>query len=65
VDNVEHLFLQALPAGTYDLKVERINNVVNGGENYVLAFNFAPVQLTASSPEKHMTGRAPTTSRFR
>lgn len=46
VDNVEHLFLQELPAGTYDLKVERTNNVVSGDEDYALAFNFAPLQLT-------------------
>ena len=47
VDNVEHVFVPRLPAGHYDLQVlKRGGPGEFGGENYALAFDFAPVQLT-------------------
>lgn len=52
VDNVEHLFVQRLEPGTYDLKVERMNNVVEGAEDYAVAFNFTPVQLISAVSRK-------------
>jgi hypothetical protein len=55
VDNVEHLYLRGLPAGTYNLQVERISGGVNDNdEPYALAFDFAPVQsFTAISRVSH------------
>ena len=54
VDNVEHLFLRSLPAGTYHLRVERTDNVVDGDDDYALAFNFAAIQsFTAASRLTH------------
>lgn len=59
VDNVEHLFLQSLPAGTYDLKVERTSGGLSGNEDYALAFNFSPIQLTSAVSRKtHSTAGA-------
>ena len=52
VDNVEHLFVQRLEPGTYDLKVERLDNVVEDPEDYAIAFNFTPVQLIRAVSRK-------------
>jgi hypothetical protein len=48
VDNVEHLFFQALSEGTYDLKVERVNDAVSGEEPYAVAFNFTALPTVVS-----------------
>jgi hypothetical protein len=46
VDNVEHLFLTALPAGRYDLQVEKNpNGQVSATETYALAFEFFNLTL--------------------
>jgi len=47
VDNVEHIFVPALAAGSYDLQVLKNGgtNVVSDDETYALAFAFAPTQL--------------------
>jgi|GEM_PF-3508004 len=53
VDNVEHLFVQALPRGRYDLEVfKHRNDTVSADETYALAFNFASVQLTGAVSRK-------------
>ena len=47
VDNVEHIFVARLPAGRYDLQVLKRGGLSeSGGEDYALAFDFSPVQLT-------------------
>ncbi len=47
IDNVEHLFAQALPPGRYDLEVvKRADGRVSDEENYSLAWNFARNQLS-------------------
>lgn len=56
VDNVEHLFLQNLPAGTYDLKVEQTDSAASGSETYAVAFNFAPIQLVSAVSRKTHDG---------
>ena len=47
VDNVEHIFVPTLAAGSYDLQVLKNGgtNVVSDGETYGIAFAFAPTQL--------------------
>jgi hypothetical protein len=47
VDNVEHIFLPSLAAGSYDLQVFKNGgtNVVSDDETYALAFAFAPTKL--------------------
>ena len=47
VDNVEHIFVPSLAAGSYDLQVLKNGgtNVVSDNETYALAFAFAPAQL--------------------
>jgi hypothetical protein len=47
VDNVEHVFVPQLPAGSYDLQVLKNGgtNVVSDSETYALAFAFLPTQL--------------------
>jgi hypothetical protein len=47
VDNVEHIFLPKLAAGSYDLQVLKNGgtNVVSDDETYALAFAFAPTKL--------------------
>jgi len=47
VDNVEHIFVPALAAGSYDLQVLKNGgtNVVSDSETYALAFAFAPTKL--------------------
>ncbi len=47
VDNVEHIFVPALAAGTYDLQVLKNGgtNVVSDDEAYALAFAFVPTHL--------------------
>ncbi len=47
VDNVEHIFLPKLAAGSYDLQVLKNGgaNVVSDDETYALAFEFAPAKL--------------------
>ena len=47
VDNVEHIFLPKLAAGSYDLQVLKNGgtNVVSDNETYALAFEFAPAKL--------------------
>ncbi len=47
VDNVEHIFLPKLAAGSYDLQVLKNGgtNVVSNNETYALAFAFAPTKL--------------------
>ena len=44
VDNVEHLFVQNLPPGRYDVEVLKQQGGVSRGETYALAFNVAPTQ---------------------
>jgi hypothetical protein len=58
VDNVEHIFVQNLPTGRYDLEVfKRHSDTVSDTETYALAFNFAPVQLiSAVSRKAHGSG---------
>jgi hypothetical protein len=47
VDNVEHLYLPALPPGRYDLQVEKnAQSQVSAGETYGLAFEFFSVPLS-------------------
>jgi hypothetical protein len=48
VDNVEHIFVPKLPAGRYDLQVLKRGSALPGSESYALAFDFAPVKLSAS-----------------
>jgi len=50
VDNVEHIFLPKLVAGSYDLQVLKNGgtNVVSDDETYALAFEFAPTKLYLS-----------------
>jgi hypothetical protein len=55
VDNVEHIFLPQLPAGSYDLQVLKHGgtNVVSDAESYALAFEFVSPSLNitvASQP---------------
>jgi hypothetical protein len=44
IDNVEHIFIPRLPAGRYDLQV--LKHAGAGSEDYALAFDFSPAQLT-------------------
>ncbi len=46
VDNVEHLFIPKLAAGRYDLQVLKHSTIPPGAENYALAFDFTPLNLT-------------------
>jgi hypothetical protein len=47
VDNVEHLFLTSLPAGRYDLQVEKNPTAqVSANETYGLAFEFFNMSLS-------------------
>ena len=47
VDNVEHIFLAALPAGRYDLQVLKgALNQVSASETYALAFAFLNLSLS-------------------
>jgi hypothetical protein len=47
VDNVEHLFLTGLPAGRYDLQVQKNpTGQVSQNETYALAFQFFSLQLS-------------------
>jgi hypothetical protein len=48
VDNVEHIFVPKLPAGRYDLQVQKRSTLPPGTEDYALAFDFAPVQLSVA-----------------
>jgi hypothetical protein len=48
VDNVEHIFVPKLPAGRYDLQVLKRSTLPAGAEDYALAFDFAPVQLSVA-----------------
>jgi hypothetical protein len=48
VDNVEHIFVPALPAGRYDLQVLKPGGAQSGSESYALAFDFSPVKLTSA-----------------
>ena len=49
VDNVEHIFLTGLPAGRYDLQVEKNpTGQVSAGETYALAYQFFNLQLSIS-----------------
>jgi len=49
VDNVEHLYLPSLPAGRYDLQVEKnASGQVSAAETYALAFEFFNVPLGIS-----------------
>ena len=53
IDNVEHLFAQALPPGRYDLQVfKHANDPVSDDETYALAFDFAPRQLIGAVSRK-------------
>jgi hypothetical protein len=46
VDNVEHIFLPTLPAGRYDLQVQKNpSGQVSAGETYALAFEFFNMNL--------------------
>lgn len=49
VDNVEHVFVPALPTGRYDLQVWKAggSGIVSTAESYALAWTFFPEQLTA------------------
>jgi hypothetical protein len=49
VDNVEHIFLPALPKGRYDVQVQK-NAVdpVTAGETYAVAFELFNLQLAIS-----------------
>src|SRR5205085_942000 len=45
-DNVEHIFLTGLPAGRYDLQVEKNpTGQVSATERYALAYEFFNVEL--------------------
>lgn len=47
VDNVEHLFINSLPAGRYDLQVQKSGATqVSASESYALAFEFFDVSLS-------------------
>jgi hypothetical protein len=47
VDNVEHIYVPALPAGCYDLEVlKHGGSITTTTENYALAFEFFSLQLT-------------------
>lgn len=46
VDNVQHIYIPSLPAGRYDLQVEKNpNGEVSAGETYALAFEFFNLSL--------------------
>ncbi|MFO1475780.1 MAG: S8 family serine peptidase [Verrucomicrobiota bacterium] len=50
VDNVEHLFVQDLPPGWYELQVlKHGGSTVSATEAYALAYEFFSMQLTVSS----------------
>ena len=56
VDNVEHLFVNGLPAGRYDLQVEKNpNGLVTAYESYGLAFQFFNLQLTITQTNGTVT----------
>jgi hypothetical protein len=47
VDNVEHIYVPSLPAGRYDLEVQKNpNGQVSSGETYALAFEFFNLPLS-------------------
>ncbi len=47
VDNVEHMYVKALPKGRYDLQVQKnATSVVTASETYALAFEFFNMQLS-------------------
>lgn len=49
VDNVEHLYVPALPPGRYDLQVLKHSVDVSANEDYALAFEFFETPLTIHS----------------
>jgi hypothetical protein len=50
VDNVEHIYIPALPPGRYDLQVQKnAQNQVTAAETYALAFEFFNVPLSITS----------------
>ena len=52
-DNVEHLFVQALPPGRYDLEVRKhASDHISNSEAYALAFDFAPAQVAGAVSKK-------------
>ena len=55
VDNVEHLFVNGLPPGRYDLQVEKNpNGLVTANESYALAFEFFNLQLTITQTNSNV-----------
>jgi hypothetical protein len=54
VDNVEHIFVPKLPAGRYDLQVLKRNTLPASAEDYALAFDFAPVQLSMARSDTNV-----------
>ncbi len=56
VDNVEHIFLPALPPGRYDLQVEKNPaNLVSATETYALAFEFFNLKLDIAATNGNAT----------
>jgi hypothetical protein len=56
VDNVEHIFLTGLPAGRYDLQVEKNpTGQVSAGETYALAYEFFNLQLSINLSNRNVT----------
>jgi hypothetical protein len=51
VDTVEHLFVEALPAGPYELRVLRTNNDADP-ETFGFAYNFVPQRLIQAVSRK-------------
>ncbi|HEY0551094.1 MAG TPA: S8 family serine peptidase [Verrucomicrobiae bacterium] len=54
VDNVEHIFVPKLPAGRYDLQVLKRSTLPAGAEDYALAFDFTPVQLSIARSDTNV-----------
>ncbi len=60
VDNVQHLFVPALPPGRYDLQVLKKGGAyVSATETYALAYEFFPMQLKAALSGTNLVLRWP------
>ncbi|HEY3762395.1 MAG TPA: S8 family serine peptidase [Verrucomicrobiae bacterium] len=58
VDNVQHIFVSGLPAGTYDLQVWKAGgSYVSASESYALAWTFSaiPMAVTQSGPNINLS----------